>query len=123
MSKCLILGANGFIGSHLVDKLVEQGEEVRAFDRFGDGKIRFNESKSIEIVSGNFFNRSDLSSALEGTEYVFHLVSTTTPATAENDPLIDIDTNIRMSIELLEECVEAKTKKIIFPSTGGAIYG
>lgn len=123
MSRCLILGANGFIGSHLVDKLVEQGEDVRAFDRFGEGKTRFNNNGSIELVSGNFLNRSDLSAALEGSEYVFHLVSTTTPATAENDPLIDIDTNIRMSVELLEECVEHKIKKIIFASTGGAIYG
>src|SRR5436190_24231847 len=100
MTKCLVLGANGFIGSHLVDRLVEQGENIRAFDHFGEGKVRFNSTDAIEIFSGNFLNRSDLSSALDGVDYVFHLVSTTTPATAENDPLIDIDTNVRMTIEL-----------------------
>jgi UDP-glucose 4-epimerase len=123
MSKCLILGANGFIGSHLVDKLVQQGDTVRAFDRFGDRPINFQENENIEKASGDFLNRGDLSAALEGVDYVFHLVSTTTPATAENDPLIDIETNIRMSVELLEECVSHNIKKVIFASTGGAIYG
>lgn len=123
MSKCLVLGANGFIGSHLVDQLIEQGERVRAFDRFGDSEVRFIPNNNIEIFSGNFLNKSDLNQALAGMDYVFHLVSTTTPATAENDPLIDIDTNIRMSVELFEECVTHKIKKVIFASTGGAIYG
>lgn len=124
MSKCLVLGANGFIGSHLVDQLIEQGEYIRAFDRFGDSEARFMPNdKKIEIFPGNFLNKNDLSQALNGVEYVFHLISTTTPATAENDPLIDIDTNVRMSVELLEECVTQKIKKIIFASTGGAIYG
>jgi UDP-glucose 4-epimerase len=123
MAKCLVVGANGFIGSHLVDKLVQKGEEVRAFDRFGEKPINFLPNENIEKVSGNFLNRADLGNALEGVDYVFHLVSTTTPATAENDPLIDIETNVRMSVEFLEECVSHKVKKVIFTSTGGAIYG
>jgi UDP-glucose 4-epimerase len=123
MTKCLVLGANGFIGSHLVDKLVQKGESVRAFDRFGERPVNFSLNANIEQFSGNFLNRADLESALEGMDYVFHLVSTTTPATAENDPLIDIDTNIRMSVEFLEECVKHDIKRVIFASTGGAIYG
>jgi UDP-glucose 4-epimerase len=123
MSKCLVLGANGFIGGHLVDKLSQQGYEIRAFDRFGSNHINFRQTGNIEIVAGNFLNKSDLSEALKDIDYVFHLVSTTTPATAENDPLIDVDTNIRMSVELLQECVDHKIKKFIFASTGGAIYG
>src|SRR2546430_162746 len=110
MSKCLMLGANGFIGSHLVDSLVQQGEEVRAFDKFSSDRVNFQPSKSIEIFSGNFLNRNDLNQALKGVDYVFHLVSTTTPATAENDPIIDIDTNIHMSVELFEDCVSHQIK-------------
>jgi UDP-glucose 4-epimerase len=123
MAKCLILGGNGFIGGHLVDQLVKHDHEVKVFDRFGTDFRNFEPSKKIEIIAGNFFNRADLGKALEDSQYVFHLVSTTTPATAENDPLIDIDTNVRMSIELFEECVAHKVKRIIFASTGGAIYG
>lgn len=123
MSKCLVLGGNGFLGSHLVDALVEGGHEVRAFDRFKEGRHAFMSNDHIEIMPGDFLNRADLAKALSGIEYVFHFISTTTPATSENDPLIDIETNVRMSVELFEECVAAGVKKVVFASTGGAIYG
>lgn len=124
MAKCLVLGANGFIGSHLVDQLRAANHEVRAFDRFRDDTVRFNADPAIDVVSGDFLNRNDLHTALEGMEYVFHFISTTTPITSDADPLIDVETNIRMSIELLQECTESTSvKRVIFASTGGAIYG
>jgi UDP-glucose 4-epimerase len=123
VAKCLILGANGFIGSHLTDALVEDGNAVRAFGRFRNGELRFNSNSNIEIFEGDFLNRDDISRAVDGMDYVFHFISSTTPATAENDPMIDIDTNVKMSIILFEECVQKKVKKVIFASTGGAIYG
>lgn len=123
MAKTLVLGANGFIGSHLVDSLIEKGHTVRAFDRFGNDKPKFNESKNIDIFPGDFLNAGQLEEALKDIEYVFHFISTTTPATAENDPLIDIETNIRMSVELFQLCARANIKRILFASTGGAIYG
>lgn len=123
MAKILILGANGFIGSHLVDSLVADGHSIRAFDRFSSSKVLFNKNKNIDIFPGDYLNRNDLEQALKDIEYVFHFISTTTPAASENDPTIDIETNIRMSIELFQLCVDAKIKKVIFASTGGAIYG
>jgi UDP-glucose 4-epimerase len=68
-------------------------------------------------------NKGDIGAALKNIEYVFHFVSTTTPASAENDPLLDINTNVHMSIELLQACVENNVKRVLFASTGGAIYG
>lgn len=125
MPRCLVLGANGFIGSHLVDSLVADGHQVRAFGRFReDTPPRFQTNDAIEIYSGDFLNRSDLQRATRDMDFVFHFISTTTPITADADPLIDIDTNVRMTIELLQECVDnGKIKKVIFASTGGAIYG
>lgn len=123
MAKCLVLGANGFLGSHIVDALISDGHKVRAFDRFTNATHNFIDHKNIEIIAGDFLNHHELAGALKGMDYVFHFISTTTPATAENDPLIDIETNIRMSVELFQECVSQGTKKIIFASTGGAIYG
>jgi len=123
MAKCLVLGANGFIGSHLVDELVAGGHEVRAFDRFRTNEYKFDKHPNVEVVSGDFLNRHDIKQVVEGMDYVFHFISTTTPATAEDDPLIDVETNVQMSIELFQECVAADVKKVIFASTGGAIYG
>lgn len=120
MAKCLVLGGNGFLGSHLVDSLVGQGHTVRAFDRFSRG-TKF-EAEGVEVVTGDFMNRHELNEALKDMEYVFHFISTTTPFTAENDPLIDIETNIRMSVELFDECVKQNIKKVIFASTS-SIYG
>ncbi len=90
MKRCLVLGANGFLGSHLVDALVAAGYEVRAFDRFISSTNNFLPSDRIETMPGDFLNRDDLVKALKKVDYVFHFVSTTTPITAENDPLIDI---------------------------------
>ena len=123
MAKCLVLGADGFIGSHLVDSLAEKSHKIRAFDRFARKAHSFKDNDNVEVVSGDFLNRHDLSQALRGIDYVFHFISTTTPASAEDDPLIDISTNIQMSVELFQECVEAGVKKVIFASTGGAVYG
>lgn len=123
MAKLLVLGANGFIGSHLVDSLTAKGHKVRAFDRFRSGSSRFDIVDNVELFPGEYLSKADLKRALKDVEYVFHFISTTTPATAEDDPVIDIETNVRMSVELFRLCVEAKVKRVIFASTGGAIYG
>ena len=122
MTTSLVLGANGFIGSHLVDALAGQGGTVRAFRRHG-GPAIYETAPNIEEYIGDFLNESDLRAALKGVDHLYHFISTTTPATAENDPIIDIETNIRMSVELFRLCVEEGVKKVFFASTGGAIYG
>lgn len=127
MANCLVLGANGFISSHLVDRLVKDGHFVRCFDRYRQDSYNFDEGDhthgKTEIFSGDFLNRSSLYEALEGIDYVFHFISTTNPLKSDADPFIDIDTNIRMSVELFAICSERDVKKVIFASTGGAIYG
>lgn len=122
MTKCLVLGANGFIGSHLVDSLLAAGHEVRAFDRFSTDPT-FEQTDRVEILRGDFLNEADLETAIKDIDYVFHFISTTTPATAENDPSIDIETNIRMSVRLFDLCAKNNVKRVLFASTGGAIYG
>lgn len=124
--KILILGADGFLGSNLTKSLLGDEEyEIRAFDLFKDGTSRnlSGFEKRIEIFPGNFLNREDLKKALKGIDYVFHYISLTTPGSSMKDPLIDVETNIRGTIVLLEECVKTKVKKVIFSSSGGAIYG
>lgn len=124
MANCLVFGANGFIGSPLVDSLVNQGHQVRCFDRLDTKMTNFDASSpNIDIFRGDFMNASSIEDALNGIEYVFHFISMTNPKTAENDPLVDIRTNLSMSVQLFELCAKSDVKKIIFASTGGAIYG
>ncbi|SMQ60558.1 NAD-dependent epimerase/dehydratase family protein [Agreia sp. VKM Ac-1783] len=122
MARVVVIGANGFIGSHLVDELADRGHEVRAFDRFSSDYVAFT-APSVEKVAGDFMNQADIADAVRDQEYVFHFLSTTTPATAENDPTVDIRTNLASTVELLQQSVDAGVRKVFFASTGGAIYG
>lgn len=123
--KVLVLGANGFIGSYVVDALSNKGFYIRAFGHYGsDNSIKFHLSKNIELFQGDFLNQTDIKVALTGVDTVIHLISTTTPATAESDPLIDIDTNIAGSVKLFQQVVSSgHIKQIIYMSSGGTIYG
>jgi UDP-glucose 4-epimerase len=125
MANCLVLGADGFMGSHVVEALAKVGHLVRAFDRL-KSSVPLNlpaDNPNIQLCPGDFLNRHDLDRALKDMQYVFHFVSTTNPAASAKDPLIDVDTNIRMSVVLMQLCVEHNVKRLVFPSTGGAIYG
>jgi len=123
MARCLVLGANGFIGSYLVDELASKGHFVRCFDRFNTDTAFSASGENIEIYKGDFLSEESIESALDEIDYVFHFISTTTPMSAENDPIKDIESNVKMSVILFKLCVAKKIKKIIFASTGGSIYG
>jgi len=119
----LVLGANGFIGSHLVDRLVEEGYAVRAFGRFKDS-IAFNRSPDVELFNGDFLNQNDLEESLKGVSRVVHLISTTNPSVSDKEPLVDLSTNVEGSVALFQKCVaNGDIKQIVFTSSGGTVYG
>ena len=125
MANCLVLGADGFIGSHLVDSLVACGHKVRAFSRFKGGES-FNLEHlrgEVDFVAGDFLNHSDLEGVLSDIEYVFHMVSLSTPASTMKDPRFDVEANVCGTMDLLELCVKHRVKKVVFPSSGGTVYG
>lgn len=117
-----MIGANGFIGSHVVDALAAKGHEVTAFDRFSSGVTSFS-APNVTRHAGDFLNHADLADALANQQFVFHFLSTTTPAIADNEPTLDIRTNISQSVDLFQLCANAAIEKVYFASTGGAIYG
>jgi UDP-glucose 4-epimerase len=122
VAKCLVIGGNGFIGSHVVDSLERRGHAVTVFDRHRLGPQRF-EGRDVQVVHGDFLNTADVRSALEGQEVVLHMLSLTDPATAEGDPTLDIRTNITSSVQLFAACADAGVGKVYYASSGGAIYG
>lgn len=121
MAKALVLGGNGFIGSHLADQLANSGLEVTVFDRFS-GNNNFT-NPSIVAMKGDFFDDQQLINALQFQDYVFHFLSTSNPYIAESQPASDIEYSITRTVQLLEFCTHSKPKKFIYASTGGAIYG
>lgn len=120
--RCLVVGANGFLGSHLVDGLAQNGYRVVAFDRYSSAP-KFAEHQSVEILKGDILSEPDLISTLEGVDYVFYSFSATTPFTSEDDPYSDIELNLKHCVSFFGSCVEKGVKKIVYLSSGGAIYG
>lgn len=119
--KTLVVGGNGFIGGHLVRRLLARGHEVKIYDRSAD---RFRATpREAEYVEGELGNHGLIREALEGVEVVYHFVSTTLPKTSNDDPIYDVRSNLVDSLQLLESCVAAGTRKVIYASSGGTVYG
>jgi len=123
--RCLVLGGRGFIGSHLVDALLDQGYVVRCFDRphvapLGDSHLA---NPAFELYEGDFSSEADLANSLEGCDICYHLVSTTLPKSSNADPVFDVESNVLGTVRLLTHAVKSGLKKIIFVSSGGTVYG
>ena len=118
---CLVLGGNGFIGSHLVDQLLAEGHNVRVFDKYAEYYRK--PLLSVDYHYGDFGNRGLLMEALMDIDVVFHLISTTLPKTSNDDPAFDVQSNVVETIFLLDQCNARQIKKIIFISSGGTVYG
>jgi UDP-glucose 4-epimerase len=122
--RCLVLGGKGFIGSHLVDGLLECGYTVRVFDRPNVAQIGVDHRHpDLEVVDGDFTSNADIAAAVVGCDICFHLVSTTLPKGSNLDPIFDIETNLMGTVRLLQHAVEAGVKKVVFLSSGGTVYG
>ncbi len=123
MSKVLVTGGAGFIGSSLVDKLIKLGHELVVIDNLVSGKrdyinnsavfcnLDINDKKVAEI----FIN--------EKIDYVYHLSAQIDVRKSVDDPVFDNNVNILGALNILKNCHKFKVKKIIFASSGGAIYG
>ncbi len=122
--KCLVLGGGGFLGSHLVDGLLEQGHDVRVFDRPNLRHYRrFSADEAITWLEGDFVDREAMAAAVEGCDAVFHLVSTTLPRSSNENPGYDVETNVVSTINLLDCARRSGVARIVFASSGGTVYG
>jgi UDP-glucose 4-epimerase len=123
-NKVVVFGGGGFIGSHLCEALLERGYRVVIFEKLNFSRRNISSFiSSVEVIEGDFSNEVDLKNALDGADYVFHLVSSTLPANSNENPIYDVETNVIPTLRLLNEAVSAKIKKLVFISSGGTIYG
>ncbi len=121
MAKILVSGGAGFIGSNLVDALIAKGHEVSVIDNLTTGNKKNVNNKSKLILKDI---RDDLNSLFsEGKfDYVYHLAAQANVRKSLENPVEDAKINIIGSLNLIDNCVKHGVKKIIFSSTGGAIY-
>jgi NAD dependent epimerase/dehydratase len=127
--KVLITGADGFIGSHLVEKLLAEGASIRAlvmYNSFGSwgwlDTISKDSVSKIEIVTGDIRDQNFIRVALEGCEMVFHLAALIAIPHSYNSPESYLDTNIRGTLNILQAAKSLGTKRILLTSTS-EVYG
>lgn len=119
--RAVVIGGNGFIGSHLVDALLQNGWRVVVYDRVLE---RYRPRLAgVEYVLSDLENVQMLSTVLTYADVVFHLASATIPETANQAPVFDIRKNLIPTVNLFEMCVRQKVGKVVFLSSGGTVYG
>ncbi len=121
--KVLVTGGAGFIGSHIVDRLIKDNHKVVVIDNLSTGK-KENLNKKAKFYKMNICS-NDLADVFkkEKFDYVFHFAAQIDVRKSVEDPIKSAKDNILGSLNILENCRINKVKKIIFASTGGAIYG
>jgi UDP-glucose 4-epimerase len=121
MRKALVVGGNGFIGSHLVDALVKQGWKVAVLDLH---ERRYEPAPaSVEYIQGDLSQSYLVREAVTGVDIVFHLAWATIHEVSNYDPAADVHANLIPSLHLLEACRQAEVHRIVFSSSGGTVYG
>ena len=127
--KILVTGADGFIGSHLTESLVEKGFRVKAFTFYNsfnswgwldtlDSKI----AKEIEIVSGDIRDFDSVKNATKNCDLIFHLAALVAIPYSYYAPEAYVDTNIKGTLNILRSIKENKNLRLIHTSTS-EIYG
>ncbi|MGN6399598.1 MAG: NAD-dependent 4,6-dehydratase LegB [Flavisolibacter sp.] len=127
--KVLITGADGFIGSHLVERLLEEGCEVKAFcyynsfnswgwlDSFPKEKL-----KQIEVFTGDIRDPNGVRTAMQDVDVVFHLAALIAIPFSYHSPDSYIDTNVKGTLNVIQAAKDFKTQRVLVTSTS-EVYG
>lgn len=123
--QCLVTGGAGFVGSHLIERLLLDKHSVVCLDNFSTGtkKNLDNIKNKIKIVEGDIRDTDIIREVVNDIDYIFHLAAQTSVTRSVRNPQFDASVNIEGTINLLETIKEGSVKRFIYISTGGAIYG
>ena len=127
--KILVTGADGFIGSHLVEKLVQEGHLVKAFvfyNSFGTwgwlDTLPADVMKQVEVFTGDIRDPSGVREAMRGCDAVFHLAALIAIPFSYHSPDSYVDTNIKGTLNVLQAARELGTARVLVTSTS-EVYG
>ena len=123
--RILVTGGAGFIGSHLCERLINDGHTVTAVDNFSTGRAsnlsNLYESSSFTLVEGSILNTIILDPLIKDADYVFHLAAAVGVFNIVNNPLASLLTNIRGTENVLGAAHATKTP--VFLASSSEVYG
>jgi len=129
MSKLLVTGAGGFIGSHLTEHLLEQGHEVRAFVHYNSfntwgwlDTLPKHVRDQIDVFAGDIRDPNGVKEAMRGCEAVFHLAALIAIPFSYHSPDTYVDTNVKGTLNVLQAARELGTERVLVTSTS-EVYG
>ena len=124
--RVLITGGAGFIGSHLVDRLMELGHEVRVLDDLSAGSLdnvkRWLENENFEFIKGDMRDSETVKEAVKDVEAIFHLAANPEVRIGAQSPELLYETNVMITYNLLNAVRDSGVKYIIFTSSS-TVYG
>jgi UDP-glucose 4-epimerase len=119
--KCLVTGGAGFIGSNLVDKLIQDNHDVIVIDNLIAGKLEYVNSKS-KFYQMDICNLESIKPLFKNIDYVFHLAALPRVQFSIDYPILSNNTNLNGTLHVLKASLDAGVKKVIYSSTS-AVYG
>ena len=121
---CLVTGGAGFIGSHLVHRLVELGHAVRVVDNLSTGDLAniAPVADRIDFLHGDLCDADVSAKAVDGVEVVFHLAALPSVPRSLMDPWGSHDANVNATVRLLQAAKEARVRRCVF-SSSSSVYG
>ena len=129
MTNALVTGADGFIGSHLVEALVERGDDVRAFVLYNSfnswgwlDHIDDDVRNAIEVFAGDARDPNGVREALRGVDVVYHLAALISIPYSYHSPDTYVETNVKGTLNVLQAARDLGTEKIVHTSTS-EVYG
>lgn len=126
VSKALVTGGAGFIGSHIVDELLKRGIETIVIDDLSTGHLvnlsHHHKNDLLHMIIGDVRNAQELLRNHEGIDVVFHEAAIASIPRSIKEPMTVHDANVNMTLELMNFCLRKNIEKFLFASTA-AVYG
>jgi len=117
----------GFIGSHLVDSLMNKGWDIVVLDNLSSGNLKniskWLQNEQIEFIKGDLKNATDVRKAVKDVELVFHMAANPEVRVGETDPSVHFEDNLVATFNLLEAMRKSKMAKTLVLSSTSTIYG
>jgi len=125
-SEILVTGGAGFIGSHIVDRLLDEGFKVRVLDNLSTGEkknlAQHKNKKSFQFIEGDIRNFDLVKKTVKGVDAVFHEAALVSVTRSVENPLLSNEINVTGTVNLLKACVDAHVKRFVYASSC-AVYG